>query len=216
MTLIVDDDMAYRAERLRPLLAATGGTILTLGARLTVDPEHPKGTLAAGAAGDASATELCDEDRTRGWLAQLPTHFSLLERLALEHPHTVLVGHQLDIALKVVEETFAKSYSPVACCTVIMQPWAMRSVGEQPSSFAGMTLSATTPAALQAAAYRAVVRALRQAASLCAMLGQDAAEEPAGTPIPAHAVRRLRMLTLMLAWHRCSTSFAVALPASAQ
>lgn len=64
------------------------------------------------------------------------------------------MGHQLDLAVRILEEAHGRA-QPVACCTVLLAPWSMRSVGEQPSSYNGLRLSASTPTFLKQAAYRA-------------------------------------------------------------
>ena len=138
VTLITDQLMAPRAERLRPklkrliLLGDEAGTGITL-----TDPAVSSDPVQVFAY----------------WLAQLPKHYQLLRELVAEEAGTLVVGHQLDFAVRILEET-----THTGCATVILSPFSLRSShpDHEPSSVAGLHLRRWMPRCAKSAAYRAM------------------------------------------------------------
>ena len=87
------------------------------------------------------------------WLSGLEQHYGLLERLdeeaASRGARATFVAHPLDLAVRILEE--AKS---VNAMTVLLQPWMLRTVGDQPNQFEYMPVFNCYPACIKAGVYK--------------------------------------------------------------
>lgn len=128
-------------------LAGRGAADVAGGYRVVVlaNPAHEHRVRAADArlgfravgSAEAYAANLSDPKRfaeparaVRRWLSVLPEHYDALLELVSAAPEgsTVVVGHTLDLAVRCLEE----AHPHVRCCTVVLQPWLIRSVHAPP------------------------------------------------------------------------------------
>ena len=93
------------------------------------------------------------QDIVQVWLSRLDTHYALLEKLLdealLRGEKPTFVAHTLDLAVRVLEEKRG-----VKACTVLLQPWMLRSTGSQPTQFDELSIPAWWPTGVKALAYR--------------------------------------------------------------
>jgi rhamnosyltransferase subunit B len=124
-------------------LVALGARVETLGSA----PEY------AAALADVAGRWNGPQDTIAMWLSGLEQHYALFVRLEEEAAsrgcRATFVGHPLDVAVRILEE--ARS---ARAMTVVLQPWMLRSVGNQPSQYEYMPVFSCYPACIKAGVYK--------------------------------------------------------------
>lgn len=124
-------------------LVALGARVETLGSA----PEY------AALLSDVAKRWDRPQDVIATWLSGLEQHYALLVRLQEEAAsrgcRATFIGHPLDVAVRILEE--ARSAHAM---TVVLQPWMLRSVGNQPSQFEYMPVFSCYPACIKSSVYK--------------------------------------------------------------